>query len=114
MLVNFDLADDIAFLTEISQIFLENQEKVYFIELATDLNTRLDRNVQESRLIAKPSKRDLDFSRKELLLSHEKHRLNSHDTEMAQAFPQVQYIKIDNTYLAPESVATQVMSKWFS
>ncbi|MGY3778328.1 DEAD/DEAH box helicase family protein [Isobaculum melis] len=114
VLINFDLDEDIAFLNEISQIFLTQKEPVYFIELETDLKTRLERNVQESRLLAKPSKRDLNFSRKELLNAHQQHRLNTSKDEMAQQFPQVHYLKIDNTYLPADQVASQIVSTWFS
>lgn len=56
VVVAFDLIEDIDFLTEISEIFLEGQGRVFLIELEADLETRLQRNIGESRLEAKPSK----------------------------------------------------------
>lgn len=105
VVVNFDEAGDHQFLQDISQAFLEGQQKVYFIELVASLEERLERNIHEKRLAAKPSKRDVAFSRNELLTSMEKHRLQSNKGEVEKLYPFVQYLKVDNTHLAEERVA---------
>lgn len=105
VVVNFDEAGDHQFLQDISQVFLEGQQKVYFIELVASLEERLERNIHEKRLAAKPSKRDVAFSRNELLTSMEKHRLQSNKGEVEKLYPFVQYLKVDNTHLAEERVA---------
>lgn len=108
VVVAFDLIEDIDFLTEISEIFLDGHGRVFFIELEADLDTRLQRNIGESRLEAKPSKRNIEFSRNELLTTHEKHRLNSLPSEVTEKIPQVNYLKINNTHLEAEEVADRI------
>ena len=46
---------------------------VHFVELAADLDTRLQRNRDEGRLLAKPSKRDLVWSEAHLREREETH-----------------------------------------
>ena len=108
VVVAFDLKEDVEFLQEISDIFLNADGRVFFVELEADLETRLERNVGESRLAAKPSKRNVEFSRNELLKTHEKHRLNSLPNEVEEKFQQVNYLKINNTYLEPEETAERI------
>ncbi|MFC0232936.1 hypothetical protein ACFFIF_02915 [Vagococcus entomophilus] len=112
ILINFSAADDIQFLKEISEIFLNAGQPVYFLELAADLDTRLERNQCESRLQAKPSKRDLAFSKKELLDSHHQFRLNSLDGELANLFPTVHHLKVNNTELSSQEVVKEVLTTW--
>ena len=64
MVIAFDQEQDFQFLEEISEIFLSKHESVYFVELVSSTSIRLERNVHPERLEAKPSKRDVDFSRK--------------------------------------------------
>lgn len=108
VVVAFDLVGDMDFLTEISGIFLEGQGRVFLIELEADLDIRLQRNIGESRLEAKPSKRNLEFSKNDLLTTHEKHRLNSLPNEVTEKIKNVRYLKINNTYLEPEDVADRI------
>ena len=108
VVVAFDLKEDVEFLQEISDIFLNADGRVFFVELEADLETRLERNVGESRLAAKPSKRNVEFSRNELLKTHEKHRLNSLPNEVDERFQPVNYLRINNTYLEPEETAERI------
>lgn len=110
VMIGFDVEDDLLFLEKISEIFLSAGESVYFIELESDLETRLKRNVHEERLEAKPSKRNIEFSKKDLLTTHEKYQLNSAPNQVAERFPQVNYLRVDNTKLAPEAVAEQIIA----
>ncbi|MFQ9627536.1 MAG: hypothetical protein ACLR1F_07350 [Enterococcus avium] len=111
VVIDFDSAYDIEFLQDISSIFLEANQKVYFVELVAALRERLKRNVHEERLKAKPSKRDTKFSRKELLTSTLKNRLESRENEVKKLFPAVKHLKINNTKLAPKEVCTQIISE---
>lgn len=111
VVIDFDSAYDIEFLQDISSIFLEANQKVYFVELVAALRERLKRNVHEDRLKAKPSKRDTNFSRKELLTSTLKNRLESRENEVKKLFPAVKHLKINNTKLAPKEVCTQIISE---
>lgn len=111
VVIDFDSAYDIEFLQDISSIFLEANQKVYFVELVAALRERLKRNVHEERLKAKPSKRDTKFSRKEILTSARKNRLESRENEVKKLFPVVKHLKINNTKLAPKEVCTQIISE---
>lgn len=111
VVIDFDSAYDIEFLQDISSIFLEANQEVYFVELVAALRERLKRNVHEERLKAKPSKRDTKFSRKEILTSARKNRLESRENEVKKLFPVVKHLKINNTKLAPKEVCTQIISE---
>ena len=100
VLIDFDNEEDIQFLKDITAIFNVANESVYFIELVADLEERLERNIHEERLLAKPSKRNIEFSRNELLNSNERYRLESTAGEVEALFPEVHYLKINNTKLS--------------
>lgn len=108
VVVAFDLVGDMDFLTEISEIFLEGQGRVFLIELEADLDIRLQRNIGESRLEAKPSKRNIEFSRNDLLTTHEKYRLNSFPNEVTEKIKHVNYLKLNNTQLEASVVADRI------
>lgn len=109
VIIDFDSAYDIEFLQDISAIFLEADQEVYFIELVAKLRTRLKRNVHEERLKIKPSKRDIKFSRKELLSSAKNARLESRKHELDVLFPMIKHLKINNTKLSPEEVCDRII-----
>ena len=108
VMVGFDLEEDMIFLREIKDIFKKAGGKVYFIELETTIETRLERNVGESRLQAKPSKRNIEFSRNEILTSAKKYRLNSLPGQMEKSFSDIPYLRIDNTHLTAENAAEKI------
>lgn len=110
MVIAFDQEQDFQFLEEISEIFLSKHESVYFVELVSSTSIRLERNVHPERLEAKPSKRDVDFSRKELLNTFKEHRLVSHEGELESTFPNVKITKINNSNMTPEEVATKIIA----
>lgn len=109
VLIDFDSAYDIEFLQDISTIFLTADQEVYFIELVADLKERLKRNVHEERLKMKPSKRDTKFSKKELLSSAKRNRLESRDHELPALFPKVRHLKINNTNRSPGEVCDRII-----
>ena len=55
------------YLENISGIFTKQDKEVYYVELQATLSERLKRNKEESRIIAKPSKRDTQLSEQRLL-----------------------------------------------
>lgn len=110
VVIDFDLAYDIEFLHDIADIFLAANQEVYFIELVATLRERLKRNVHEERLKMKPSKRDTKFSRKELLTTAKRNRLESRDHELETLFPTVHHLKINNTKLSLEDVCHQIIT----
>lgn len=77
------------------------------VELCADFEERLVRNKSENRLLHKESKRNLEWSEAEMRKTSEKYRLNFYDGE---SLPFENYIKIDNTTLAPDEVAKMIQT----
>jgi len=99
---------DLDYVYYLKDLFESSGGKFYFVELFSDLETRLKRNVTPHRLERKPSKRDVEWSTKDILKTHEKYRLNSYLDE----FICDSHIKIDNTDLSPEEVADLIVQKY--
>lgn len=112
VLLDFNSGDDWQFLQEACSIFLAKGEQVYCLELTAQVQERLVRNVQADRLAAKPSKRDLAASRKDLLDSMENYRLNSRQGEFTEKLPAVAHLLVDNTQLTPQDVVERVLTTW--
>lgn len=108
VVAGFDRESDWKILTSWVDQFIKVNGRVYFIELEAELEERLKRNTHEQRLAAKPSKRDVAFSEKELLASAEKYRLNSNDGEVEDRLPSVKYFKINNTSLEASEAAQRI------
>lgn len=106
--VAFDLESDWEIITHWISIFTEAEATVSIIELESDIEERLKRNTHEQRLTAKPSKRNLDFSKQELLTTFENHRLNSDENEVQERLPDVNYLRINNTTMTAEDTAKQI------
>lgn len=111
VMIDFDSNEDWRFLKKVNHIFRKAGENVAVIELESDLEIRLVRNIHPERLAAKPSKRNLQESREGLLRSHENRRLNSDGSELPKKLKDIQYLKIDNSYLEPEEVAEMILNK---
>lgn len=111
VVAGFDMENDWNILKQWTDMFIQADGRVYFVELEALLDERLKRNTMESRLAAKPSKRDVAFSKNELLESAKKHRLNSFKGEVEERLPSVQYLKVDNTTLRAEETA-QLIFEW--
>ena len=62
----------------------------------------------ENRLLNKPSKRNLEWSEKDLLKSVEKYRFNSKENEIKEK----NYLRIDNTNISPDIVAKMIKEKF--
>jgi hypothetical protein len=100
----FELSGDRDYIEGVTKLFEDQGHEVYWIELEADIDTRIDRNQSENRLAHKPSKRDVAWSKRNLIESAEKHRLNSHTGELD--FPR--YMRINNTHKSPRVVAKQI------
>ena len=90
-------------------IFESKGIRVSLVELEASLKERLRRNVTENRLAKKPSKRDLRYSKKELLTSNKKHRLNSNLGEINHP----NYFRLDVTDLSVEAAVDKIMAKFW-
>ena len=87
-------------------MFVEAGGNFYFVELSADLDKRLERNTTPHRMERKASKRDVEWSRANLLRDTERHKLNS-DPEVVWF---KNHMKIDNTNLTPDKVADLVIT----
>ena len=99
----FDMPSDREYVMNVASKF----DEVYCIELIADQSVRLERNKTENRLKNKASKRDLVAS-EQRLLNEDTHRLVSDEGEI----PFENYMRIDNTNLAPEIVAQMIKEKF--
>ena len=101
----FEMQEERDYLMGLSDLFTKNGGNFYFVELSADLETRIRRNETPYRMERKASKKDLAWSRANLLGDAQKHKLNSEDG--VTWFEN--HIKIDNTNLSPEQVADKVI-----
>ena len=99
----FDMPSDREYVMNVASKF----DEIYCIELIADQSVRLERNKTENRLKNKASKRDLVAS-EQRLLNEDTHRLVSDEGEI----PFENYMRIDNTNLAPEIVAQMIKEKF--
>ncbi|RKL66637.1 shikimate kinase [Salipaludibacillus neizhouensis] len=104
----FDEKEDWDFVNSICDIFESKEGSVYFVELEADIEERLVRNKSHHRLEHKPTKRDIEQSEYNLKITMENHRLNSMEGEITRE----NYIKINNTHLSPEDVASIITDRF--
>jgi len=100
----FDLQSDWDYINYVTNLFKENGSEIYYVELVTSQEVRLQRNTTENRLNHKASKQDLEASNQRLLRDDSNYRCVSHEGEITFE----NYIKIDNTHLAPDEVAEKI------
>ncbi len=104
----FEMPQEREYLTNLADLFIAAGGEFYFVELSADLETRLARNETPHRMEKKASKRDVAWSKSNLLHDAENHRLNSNEGEVW--FPN--HTKIDNTNLSPDEVADIVIKEF--
>ena len=104
----FDEPEEREYLTQLKNLFERGGGQFYFVELSADLETRLARNETPHRMERKASKRDVAWSRADLLRSEERWRLNTNEGETWFEH----HLKIDNTNLTPDEVADRVIRAW--
>lgn len=86
--------------------FREVGGRVLFLELEAPQSERLRRNVSESRLAEKPSKRNLESSQRSLLELDARYQLNSG----GMFDERNDYLRLDNTHKAPGQIADEVIA----
>ncbi len=104
----FDQQTDWDYVEHVKNIFKPYDTEFYYVELIASREVRLERNATENRLLNKASKRNVPVSNQRLIDDDNKYRLESMDGEI----PFENYMKIDNTNLAPDVVA-QMIKKQF-
>jgi len=101
----FNLPGEQAFIDECARPFRERGARVLFVELEATQAERLKRIAGVSRLAEKPSRRDLEASRRDLLDDDGRYQLNSGGKFDGRP----DYLRIDNTVLTPGEVAERVI-----
>ncbi len=104
----FEVPQEREYLTSLAELFENAGGEFYFVELSADLETRLVRNETPHRMERKASKRDVVWSKENLLNDVSNHRLNSENGEVWFEH----HIKIDNTNLQPDEVADIVIKRF--
>lgn len=97
----FDLAEDEQAVQRYAEPFRRRGGRVLFLELQASQAERLRRNEGASRLAEKPSKRDLAWSRRNLLELDGQYQLDSEGRFASRP----DYLRLDNTHLDPADVA---------
>ncbi len=98
------------YLDELSLIFSSQKHEIYYVELEASLEERLRRNKCESRINAKPSKKNVSLSEERLLKMEEKYVMNS-----SVKFPfhyTDNYVKIENSNLSAMDVAQKIKKEF--
>jgi len=90
------------------EIFEESGGEVYFVELESSLETRLERNVTKERLESKPPKRNIEQST-QFLHDGENHKCNSVDDFY---YKDANFVKIENDSLSAEEVTNQICEEF--
>ncbi|MBR2787486.1 MAG: AAA family ATPase [Clostridia bacterium] len=103
-----DRKEDWEYIDNLEKMFKANGGEVYYVELEADYNTRLQRNTTENRLLYKPSKRNIEKSERLFKTIEAEHRFNSLENEIKKE----NYMKINNTFIAPDIVAKNIKEKF--
>lgn len=104
----FDQQSDWDYIAHVRQIFEPYHTEFYYVELVASQEIRLERNATENRLRNKASKREVAQSNQRLIDDDRKYRLVSYDGEI----PFENYLKIDNSNLAPDTVAQMIQERF--
>lgn len=104
----FDDPNDYKNVSKYAEIFENESATIYIVELEADLDTRIERNATPLRLSEKPSKRDVEWSKSNMIRTMEQFRLNSLPGEV----PYENYLRIDNTNLTPDEVVDIILEKF--
>lgn len=99
----FNQQEDWDYVAHIVDIF--KGHNVYFVELNSQLETRLARNVTENRLAKKWTKQDIEWSNNEVKASMKKHRMTSFEGEV----PYQPYLRIHNETLSVKETADLII-----
>ena len=104
----FDQQSDWDYVEYVKSIFEPYGTEFYYVELVAPREVRLERNVTENRLQNKASKRNIELSNQRLISDDNSYRRESMDGE----FPFDNYMKIDNSNLAPDVVAQMIKDRF--
>ena len=104
----FDQQEDWDYIASVMDIFRPYNTDFYCVELVAPQEIRLKRNLTENRLKHKASKRNIQLSNGLICRDDERYRLVSYEGEL----PFENYMKIDNSELAPDVVAQMIKDRF--
>ena len=96
------------YLESLRSLFEQAGGKFYFVELSATIEERLARNETLHRMEKKASKKDVVWSKANLLQDAENHKLNTDEGEIWFE----NHLKVDNTDLGPDEVADRVIKEF--
>lgn len=108
LVVAYDLPEEKEYINKLRTMFEATEGNFYFVELIASIETRLERNITPHRLESKESKKDIEWSTRDILKTAAKYRLNSNEDE----FVCPNHIKINNENLEPEEVAEEIIKRF--
>ena len=106
--MSFDHQEDWDYLHHVTGIFNDVNAEIYYAELFAAQEIRIQRNKTENRLYHKATKRNIEKSEENLINADNKARFISNDGEITFN----NYIKIDNSNLSPDIVATMIKGRF--
>jgi len=104
----FDLETEEEYYNTVTDIFRKQGAEVYLVELEAELEERIRRNETENRLNNKPTKRNIEWSKKDLIKGAKEYRLNSLPGEVKEK----NYLRINNTNISAKEVAKMIKEKF--
>lgn len=104
----FDYKEDWDYMEHVEELFRKRGAEVYYVELEADYDRRIERNKTENRLLNKPTKRNIEESESLFRMLEDKYRVNSLEGEVKKEH----YLRIDNTNLAPDTVAMMIRDQF--
>ena len=106
--INYDNQEEWDGIFRLIDMFKKVNAEIYCVELMASQEVRLTRNNTENRLFNKATKRDIEKSNKNLIDADKKARFISNDGEI----PIENFIRIDNTNIAPDVAAKMIKEKF--
>lgn len=85
--------------------------RLYIVELVCDNEERFRRNVSESRLIKKPSKKNIEWTTNEIKNQIENRRIIANEEDIKR-FSANNFLSINNTNIKAEDVAQIIKSEF--
>lgn len=105
LVIGYDLPQDWVYVRKIMKLYGDHDWKTHIVELVAPQSIRLERNKTENRLAHKATKRDLDYSHKNILKMEAEERLISKPGELDE----FSYLRIDNSDLTPDEAADRII-----
>jgi hypothetical protein len=104
----FNLSSEKEYIDSVTALFRSSGARVSYVELFAPLPARLERNETELRLAHKTSKRDLEWSRSNVLEMDSGYKMN---TEGDFYYP-AEHLRVDNSELGPDAVADLIIERF--